>query len=350
MVREGNNLFIDPPKNPKKITGTRFASILGKDRWNTPFKTWCAITRVYEEPFEDNKYTIAGKTIEPIIIDYLKRTYLLDGIVTPTDIYGENYFSKTRGDFFPDDKIFGGMWDCLYATEDEEENMVIEIKTTKRAEDWVDGAPDHYALQGCLYAHNMGYKKVMMVVAILEEEDYVNPQFFKPWVGNVVIDQFDIEERYPEFEGYVQDAELWWKAHVEAGISPDIDDKADADIIKEIMTKNVQQDEKLESLINKAEELTAAKEGLEGNEYVVRYNVLSDTLSKVNTAIRTKLMEMFTGDESRVNTRGEVLQWTLSKSVGTDIDKEAMKADGVYEKYLVEKAPSYRISISKIKK
>ena len=58
-----NTLKIEPPKKPKKITGTRFASILGLDRWNSPFKTWCAITRTYEEPFEDTIYTIAGKII-----------------------------------------------------------------------------------------------------------------------------------------------------------------------------------------------------------------------------------------------------------------------------------------------
>ena len=54
---DGNRIKINPPKRPKRITGTRFASILGLDRWNTPFKTWCAITRTYEEPFVDNVYT-----------------------------------------------------------------------------------------------------------------------------------------------------------------------------------------------------------------------------------------------------------------------------------------------------
>ena len=68
-----NQIQIEPPKKPKKITGARFASILGLDRWNTEFKTWCAITRTYEEPFVDNKYTIAGKVIEPKIIEYFRK-------------------------------------------------------------------------------------------------------------------------------------------------------------------------------------------------------------------------------------------------------------------------------------
>ena len=49
----------------KKITGTRFAAIMGLNKWTTPFNAWCAITRTYEEPFEDTIYTVAGKTIEP---------------------------------------------------------------------------------------------------------------------------------------------------------------------------------------------------------------------------------------------------------------------------------------------
>ena len=92
---EKNTVIIDPPKRPKKVTGTRFASILDLDRWNTPFKTWCAITRTYEEPFVENKYTIAGKTIEPKIIDYLNKVYFFGDLKSPTDIYGKDYFKKT---------------------------------------------------------------------------------------------------------------------------------------------------------------------------------------------------------------------------------------------------------------
>ena len=41
---EGNRLQIDPPKRTKKITGTRFATILGLNPWSTAFEMWCAIT------------------------------------------------------------------------------------------------------------------------------------------------------------------------------------------------------------------------------------------------------------------------------------------------------------------
>jgi len=71
------------------------------------------------------------------------------------------------------------MWDALYY-EDGEMSAVIEIKTTKRVEDWQDGAPDHYALQAALYAYLLGVDNVIMVCAFLEEGDYDNQKISYP--------------------------------------------------------------------------------------------------------------------------------------------------------------------------
>ena len=85
-------ITITPPAKPKKITGTRFAAIMGLNKWTSPFNAWCAITRTYEEPFEDTIYTIAGKTIEPKQAEYMKTAYFMSNLITPTDVYGEDYF------------------------------------------------------------------------------------------------------------------------------------------------------------------------------------------------------------------------------------------------------------------
>jgi len=89
---------------------------------------WCAVTRTYEKPFEDNKYTIAGKIIEPKVIEYLKKLYFGGSLKSPTDVYGQDYFQKTWGDFFPDVEIFGGMWDALAYNDKGEVESVIESK------------------------------------------------------------------------------------------------------------------------------------------------------------------------------------------------------------------------------
>ena len=92
-----NKVKVDAPKRPKKVTGTRFASILGLNTWSTPFKTWCEITRTYEEPFEDTIYTLAGKAIEPKQAAYMKKAYFMTNLIAPADVWGEDYFKKTWG-------------------------------------------------------------------------------------------------------------------------------------------------------------------------------------------------------------------------------------------------------------
>lgn len=107
MEWRDNKIQIVPPKRPKKLTATRFATVLGLNPWSTPFEIWCEVTRTYQKPFEDTIYTIAGKTIEPKQAQYMKDAYFMNNLVTPTDIYGADYFKKTFGDFFHDVPVFG---------------------------------------------------------------------------------------------------------------------------------------------------------------------------------------------------------------------------------------------------
>ena len=190
-------ISITPPAKPKKCTGTRFAAIMGLNQWTTPFNAWCAITRTYEEPFVDTIYTLAGKAIEPKQAEYMKGKYFWKHLVTPTDVYGADYFKKTWGDFFKDEPIFGGMWDYLFVDKDGKPTTVMEMKTTKRAEDWVDGIPEYYALQAALYAYLLGVDDVIMVCSILEEKDYDKPEDFVVTADNTFERAFKVSERYP---------------------------------------------------------------------------------------------------------------------------------------------------------
>lgn len=337
-----NQIKIDPPKRPKKCTGTRFASILGLDRWNTPFKTWCAITRTYEEPFVDNKYTIAGKIIEPKVIDYLNKTYFFGDLKSPTDIYGEDYFKKTWGNFFPNAGHFGGMWDALYY-EDGNVAAVIEIKTTKRAEDWTDGtAPDHYALQAALYAYLLGVDTVVMVASFLEDEDYEYPEKFVPSVDNTIIDEFNVSERYPQFQAHIDRATQWWKEHVLTGISPEFDEKKDADILKELRKNTITVDTDIDALIKEGERLKG-----EIDTILEKVTDKQKRFDEIKKAVRAYCMNQFRDGDQRVAIPGERYEWILSKSVSTEIDKKALEKDGLLDKYSKEKI-GYRFTQSAI--
>ena len=342
-----NQIKIDSPKRPKKITGTRLASVLGLDRWNTPFKTWCAITRTYEEPFVDNKYTIAGKTIEPKIIDYLNKVYFFGGLKSPTDIYGKDYFKKTWGDFFPNEKVFGGMWDALYY-DDGKISSVIEIKTTKRAEDWTNGAPEYYAIQAALYAYLLGVDTVIMVATFLDEPDYEHPEKFVPSAENTIIDEFKVSERFPHFQNHIDRALEWWKVHVECGVSPAFDEKKDEDILKELRKNTITPDTNIESLITEGEALKNEIDNLMST-IAEKLKEKEKRLDEIKDVLKKHCMEQFREGDKKVVLNGQKYEWVLSKSVSTDIDKSALKKDGLLKKYSKQKV-SYRFTQSLIEK
>ena len=327
---QDGRIKVDPPKKPKKLTATRFATIMGLNAWATPFSAWCEMTRTYEEPFEDSIYTVAGKVIEPKICNYLKSRYFMD-IKSPTDVYGEDYFKKTWGDFFPDSEALGGMWDFLG------DDFVVEVKTTKRVEDWkgVDGKvepPIYYKLQASLYAYLLGFDDVVMTCSFLQDKDYVNPEAFVPNVDNTVVIEFKVSEEFPTFkESYIDPALKFWKDHVLTGISPEFDEKKDAEILK-VLRKNVTEAEdediaklmaegdKLRASIDKAEEKIADKK---------------KRLKEIEDTVKKSMVNQFRDGDKKVEIGTKKYTWTLTKSERNSLDSTALKKElpDVFKKY-----------------
>ena len=339
---EGNKIKVIPPKRPKKLTATRFATVLGLNPWSTPFEVWCEITRTYQKPFEDTIYTVAGKTIEPKQAQYMKKSYFMTNIVTPTDIYGEDYFSRTYGDFFKDEPIFGGMWDYLLYDENGKPITVLEMKTTKRAEDWAKDIPEYYALQAALYAYLLGVDDVIMVASFLADKDYKDPAQFVPSAKNTITVPFKVSERYPEFKKLVKKAEKWWKDHVETGISPAYDEKADAEILKELRTNTLNPESDIEALLKEGEELKTEIDRLSAS-----IEPLEKRLKVVTDIIKQHALAQFRDGDKKVSIRGEKYEWNVSRSETSEIDKDGLKADGLLDKYTRAKV-SYRITTKTI--
>ena len=335
---EGNRIQIAPPKKTKKITGTRFANIFGLNPWSTAFEMWCAITKTYEKPFEDTIYTIAGKTIEPKQAAYMKKSYAMD-IITPTDIWGKDYFNKTWGDFFPDSPHLGGMWDYLSQGEDGKVDAVLEMKTTKRAEDWENDVPEYYALQAALYAYLLGVDDVIMVASFLEENDYEDPKKFKPSAKNTITVEFKVSERYPDFAEKVARVEKWWEDHVDTGISPEYDEKKDAEILTALRTNTLTPETDIEALVAEAEALKK-----ELDEVAASTAEKEKRLKTINDIIKEHAMSQFRDGDKKVEVKGSVYVWTVSRSETTGIDKDALKADGLLDKYS-KKSVQYRMTV-----
>ena len=337
----GNRLKVDPPKKPKKLTATRFATILGLNAWASPFAAWCEMTRTYEEPFSDSIYTVAGKVIEPKICEYLRNRYFMD-VKSPTDVYGPDYFKKTWGDFFPDWEALGGMWDFLG------DDFVVEVKTTKRAEDWrgSDGKvepPIYYKLQAALYAYLLGFDDVVMTCSFLEAKDYpvdlgggkfdtAPTEAFTPNVDNTVVIEFKVSEAFPTFEAtYVKPALKFWRDHVMTGISPSYDEKKDAEILKALRKNTVEPtDADIAKLIAEGEKLQAAIDKAEDRLVDKRKR-----LKEIEDAVKKYATSQFRAGDKKVEIPGSRYTWTVTKSERSSFDSKALAADlpDVFKKY-----------------
>ena len=337
-----SHIEVAPNKKPKKITATRFATILGLNPWSTEFEAWCEITKTYQKPFEDTIYTIAGKTIEPKQIEYMRNAYGMYNLKTPTDIYGPDYFKKTWGDFFRDVPIVGGMWDSRLDDENGKPEAVLEFKTTKRAEDWANDVPEYYALQAALYAYLLGVDDVIMVASFLEPKDYEHPEKFVPSASNTITVEFKVSERYPDFNMKVARAQEWWNAHVVTGISPDYDEKKDAEILKALRTNTLSPDANIDALIAEAESLKAELETV--------YASVDDKekrLKAVTEQIKKSLVGAFRTNDIAVEHKGSQYIWSVSKTESYELDKSAIQADGLFDKY-ARKKETFRINTKSI--
>lgn len=319
---QDGRIKVDPPKKPKKLTATRFATIMGLNAWATPFSAWCEMTRTYEEPFEDSIYTIAGKVIEPKVCEYLRSRYFMD-IKSPTDVYGADYFKKTWGDFFPDSEGLGGMWDFIG------DDFVVEVKTTKRVEDWkgVDGKvepPIYYKLQACLYAYLLNFDNVVMTCSFLQDKDYVNPEAFVPSVDNTVVIEFKVSEEFPTFkESYIEPALKFWRENVLTGISPKFDEKKDAEILK-VLRKNVTEaeDEDIAKLMAEADKLRASVEKAEA-----KIADKKKRLKEIEDAVKKSMMGQFRDGDKKVEIGTKKYTWTLTKSERSSLDSTTLKKE-----------------------
>ena len=332
IVWKDGYIEIPTPKNPKKITGTKFAALLGYNKWQTPFKTWCEITRLYDDPIEDNKYLVAGRTIEPKQQEYMKTAYAMYNLITPKDIYGVNdvnLFAKTGGDFFPQHTVFGGMWDSLLVDENGKPTTVIEFKTTSRPEDWVNDVPDYYALQASLYAYLLGVEDVIMVCSLLMDSDYDEPDKFVPTIENTIYRRFKVHERYPEFDNFISKARGMYE-YLET--SPFFDEEKDKDILKVLRTESITPDTTAEAVLAEMAELKAKLD-----EYAEQTKPLEKAYKNCQDKIKALAMKEFNPNVNSVVMASKSLTVSVDKSVRADVDKNKLKEDGLLDLYTVNK-------------
>jgi hypothetical protein len=116
---------------------------------------------------------------------------------------------------------------------------------------------------------------------------------------------------------------------VVTGISPDYDEKKDAEILKALRTNSLAPDADIDALIAEAEGLKTELEAV--------YASVADKekrLKEVTEQIKQHLTNAFTPHAIAVEHKGGKYVWSVSKTTSSKLDKDAMQADGVLQKYL----------------
>ena len=234
--RERKVVEFDKEARHGKITGSRFLSVLGRDKYNSEFKTACLIARVFYDDTK-TKFTIAGEIIEPIMRSYVRehRDTILRGLLNLKDEDAISVEEPVNAkdcyyDHFRKYPVFGGMVDG-YITVNGRRYAVLEIKTTGSRSDWFDEngnviIPEGYRLQASLYAQLSKLEKILFAVAFLEESDYQNPENFVPGEENTLFTAIEKKDITEEMEI----AKEWYKKYIEGGVTPEWTD-SDEEIV-----------------------------------------------------------------------------------------------------------------------
>lgn len=338
-----NGVIIAPPSQRLRITGHRMASVLGLNKYQTPFGAWAEITKLVKLPFEDTKYTLAGKAIEPKQIEYVKTK--LPNIMSIEEYYGNSFDSYHYNNFKDDSNIFGGVIDLVSTKNDLKTIVMIgECKTSSKPQEWANGnVPVEYLLQGALYSYMKKLDRVVFICSFLEDADYNHPETFEVNDKNTTIvikklDEmiFEVDGELLNIEGCIQKAMTWWNYHIELGISPIFDEKLDKAYLDIIRATDATQDSKLVDVCTKAFDINEKIKEIKKDSGI-------DALEKELTSLEASIKKEMTTKE--IASCGN---YKLSKKVSEKFNEKgfAEKEPNLYKAYC-EEVVSYTLTKNK---
>ena len=306
-------IITGPVNRHKKITGHRFSSVLGLNKYQTPFGAWCEIMGLVKLPFEDNKFIIAGKTIEPKQIEFAKKFF--PNIQSTEEYYGNSFKEYQYSNYKDLNTIFDGVRDFVSTKIDMKTiAMIGECKTSSKPEEWVNNqAPIDYTCQLMLYLYLDKIDKGLFVTSFLSPMDYNHPENYVVNEENTKFIVKKLNECYipmPHDEpsisdeykgdwttndislGGIEDAvaycEKWWETYVESGISPEFDEKRDKEYLDIIRASQPCEDNELEDVCEQA--ITLYKE-IKQVEETSGLNRLNNELKILEKNIKIKMIE-----------------------------------------------------------
>lgn len=330
------------PSQKLRITGHRISGILNLDPYTTPFKCWAEITKLVKAPFEESKYTIFGKKVEPKLIEYVGKKF--PNVKSIEDYYG-NIFKEYEYNNFKDiSDRFGGVIDAVSTKNDGKTiAMICECKTSSHSEQWENGnVPITYQLQGALYSYLMGLDRVLFVCTFPNDIDYANPDLYEVNDTNTIFVVkklnemfFEIDNEYLGIKDVMQKASDWWDIHIKTGISPEFNEVKDKEYLTIIRASKPTNDNDLITVCSEAIKLAKEIKELEISSGIKTKN---DELKVLEKCIKEKMIE---SDITNCD------KYTLKKSIRQKFNEEKMAKEKPieYNKYL-EDIISYTLSKS----
>jgi putative phage-type endonuclease len=136
------------------IGGSEVGTILGLNRWESPFTLWCKRTGRIDSQIPQSEAMEWGSRLEPVILEKFQENHpelKVDGQpgtychpVRDWQIANPDAVFETDG---PDGKVYG----------------LVEVKTAQFEDDWSDGVPRHYEAQVQWYLNVFGYSYAYVV-------------------------------------------------------------------------------------------------------------------------------------------------------------------------------------------
>ena len=337
---ERNGIIIEPPSQTLRITGHRLSSVLGLNQYQSPFGAWAEITKLVKLPFEDTKYTLFGKAVEPKLIKYVSERF--PNVVSIEDYYGILFKEYEYNNFKDISNVFGGVIDAVSTANDKKTiTMICECKTSSHPEQWRNNeVPVDYLLQGALYSYMMGLDRVLFVCTFPQELDYAHPEEYVVDDNNTILvvkkldDMlFGIDGEYLTIKDCMDRAEEWWNTYIKTGISPIFDEKKDKEYLDIIRATDATKDNDLVDVCLKAYELNQEIKQLKITSGI---DELEKELKLLEGSIKQKMI-----DDNLTNCEKYKLSKRVSMTFNTDKFKE--ENEELYNKYLEEKT-SYTLT------
>lgn len=344
-----NIILSEPPKQRLRITGHRIASVLGLNQYQSEFGAWVEITKLAKKPFEESKYTLFGKAVEPKLIDMVRKKF--PNVMSIEEYYGNNIDRYKWNNFIEDSNVFGGIIDAV-ATKDDMKTltMIVECKSSSKPQEWGNNnVPIEYLLQGCLYSYLKGLDRALFICCFPQDLDYNHPELFEPNETNTIMVVKKIKDvlipmpsgEYITFEEAIEYCEQWWKKYIETGVSPEFDETKDKEYLDIIRTSKPINDNSLEDLCDRARELTDEINLLKEN---LGINSKEKELKILEASIKDGLMNSLSDGETKISCKQYSLNGTIKEKFN---EKQFAKENPkTYEKY-IEKELTYRLSKSK---